>query len=87
MTREEKWKKDEEAILALVKEHDGVVKTSELYTLGIDYRRIQSFVDWGLLLRVKNGYYALQDQKLSEEPSYPYLVIQTEDLGEEIVFE
>ena len=67
MTREEKWKKDEEAILTLVKEHDGVVKTSELYTLGIDYRRIQSFVDWGLLLRVKNGYYALQDQKLSED--------------------
>lgn len=28
-----------------------------------------------------------KDQKLSEEPSYPYLVIQTEDLGEEIVFE
>lgn len=28
-----------------------------------------------------------KEQKLSEEPSYPYLVIQTEDLGEEIVFE
>ena len=59
MTREEKWEKDEHAIRALVKEHDGVVRTSELYTLGIDYRRIQSFVEWGLLLRVKNGYYTL----------------------------
>lgn len=67
MTREEKWEKDEEAIRALVKEHDGVVKTSELYTLGIDYRRIQSFVDWGVLLRVKNGYYSLQEDKLSED--------------------
>lgn len=67
MTREEKWKKDETAIRELVKEHDGVVKTSELYTLGIDYRRIQSFVDWGVLLRVKNGYYSLQEQKLSED--------------------
>ena len=67
MTREEKWEKDEEAIRALVKEHDGVVKTSELYTLGIDYRRIQSFVDWGVLLRVKNGYYSLHEDKLSED--------------------
>ena len=67
MTREEKWEKDETAIRALVREHDGVVKTSELYTLGIDHRRIQSFVDWGVLLRVKNGYYTLQEQKLSED--------------------
>ena len=67
MTREEKWEKDEAAIRELVRAHDGVVKTAELYTLGIDYRRIQSFVDWGVLLRVKNGYYSLQEQKLSED--------------------
>ena len=67
MTREEKWKKDETAIRELVREHDGVVKTAELYTLGLDYRRIQSFVDWGVLIRVKNGYYSLQEQKLSED--------------------
>lgn len=67
MTREEKWEKDEASIRELIKEHDGVVKTSELYTLGIDYRRIQSFVDWGVLLRIKNGYYSLQEQKLSED--------------------
>lgn len=67
MTRQEKWEKDEEAIRELVKEHDGVVKTSQLYTLGIDYRRIQNFVDWGVLLRIKNGYYSLQEQKLSED--------------------
>lgn len=67
MTRQEKWEKDEAAIRELVLAHDGVVKTSELYTLGIDYRRIQSFVDWGVLLRIKNGYYGLQEQKLSED--------------------
>ena len=67
MTREEKWEKDEAAIRELVRAHDGVVKTAELYTLGIDYRRIQSFVDCGVLLRVKNGYYSLQEQKLSED--------------------
>lgn len=67
MTREEKWEKDEAAIRELVRAHDGVVKTAEPYTLGIDYRRIQSFVDWGVLLRVKNGYYSLQEQKLSED--------------------
>lgn len=67
MTREEKWQTDEQAIRALVKEHDGIVRTAELYTLGIDYRRIQSFVDWGVLMRVKNGYYALQEERLSED--------------------
>lgn len=67
MTRQEKWEKDEAAICALIEENGGVVKTSQLYTLGIDYRRIQSFVDWGVLLRIKNGYYSLQDKKLSED--------------------
>lgn len=28
-----------------------------------------------------------RDTKLTEEPSYPYIVIQMEDLGEEIIFE
>ena len=67
MTREEKWKQDEAAIEQLVKEHDGVVKTAELYTLGIDYRRIQQFVDRGVLQRIKSGYYTLQEQALSED--------------------
>ncbi len=67
MTRQEKWEKDEAAIRKLIKEHDGIVKTSELYTLGIDYRRIQNFVDWGLLVHIKNGYYSLEEQKLSDD--------------------
>ncbi len=67
MTREEKWKQDEIAIEKLVKEQGGVAKTSELYTLGIDYRRIKQFTDWGLLRRIKSGYYTLQEQTLSED--------------------
>lgn len=67
MTREEKWKQDEAAIEQLVRAHDGVVKTAELYTLGIDYRRIQQFVDWGVLERIKSGYYTLREHELTED--------------------
>lgn len=67
MTREEKWKQDEAAIEQLVRAHDGVVKTAELYTLGIDYRRIQQFVDWGVLERIKSGYYTLHEHELTED--------------------
>jgi predicted transcriptional regulator of viral defense system len=67
MTRQEKWDRDEAAIRELVLAKGGVVKTSELYTLGIDYRRINRFVDWGLLTHVKNGYYSLCEQKLSDD--------------------
>ncbi len=67
MTRQEKWDSDSAAIERLVRESGGIAKASELYTLGIDYRRIQSFVDWGLLRRVKNGYYALADDGLSDD--------------------
>ncbi len=67
MTREEKWLADEQAICELVHAHNGIVKTADLYTLGIDYRRIMSFVDWGLLRRVKNGYYVLENDSLSED--------------------
>ena len=67
MTREEKWKQDEAAIEQLVRAHDGVVKTAELYTLGIDYRRIQQFVDWGVLERIKSGYYTLREHELTDD--------------------
>jgi predicted transcriptional regulator of viral defense system len=67
MTRQEKWDRDEAAIRELVKANGGVVKTSDLYTLNIDYRRISSFVDWGLLTHIKNGYYGLNEQQMSED--------------------
>jgi predicted transcriptional regulator of viral defense system len=67
MTRQEKWDRDEAAIRQLVTEKGGVVKTSELYSLGIDYRRISRFVDWGVLTHIKNGYYGLCEQKMSDD--------------------
>ena len=57
MTREEKWLKDEAAINDLVRSKGGMVRTSDLYTLDIDYRRIQTFVKNGVLKKVKNGCY------------------------------
>ena len=56
MTREEKWLKDEAAITDLIRSLGGIAKTSDLYTLGIDYRRIQTFVANGVLKKIKNGY-------------------------------
>jgi predicted transcriptional regulator of viral defense system len=67
MTRQEKWDKDEAAIRQLVTEKGGVVKTAELYSLGIDYRRISRFVDWGVLTHLKNGYYSLCEQEMSDD--------------------
>ena len=57
MTREEKWLKDEAAITDLIRSLGGIAKTADLYTLGIDYRRIQTFVSNGVLKKIKNGYY------------------------------
>ena len=51
----------------MMKKNSGITKASELYTLGMDYRKIQSFVDAGYLKRVKNGYYSLCVEEPSEE--------------------
>lgn len=67
MTRQEKREKQEEEIRKLIEENGGIVKTSQLYTLGMDYRRIQSFVDCGLIERIKNGYYSMNYHKKREE--------------------
>ncbi len=67
MTRQEKRRKQIEQLKNLMEENGGVVKTSQLYTLGIDYRRIQAFVDDGVIERVKSGYYAMNYRKKREE--------------------
>lgn len=51
----------------MMEQHGGIVKTSQLYTLGMDYRRIQTFVEDGLIERVKNGYYSMNYRKKREE--------------------
>ena len=67
MTREEKRLKDEAAITDLIRSLGGIAKTSDLYTLGIDYRRIQTFVANGVLKKIKNGYYILTNHDMDED--------------------
>lgn len=47
--------------------HGGIMRTSELYELSMDYRKIQQFVEEGILERVKNGYYSIGFTAMSEE--------------------
>lgn len=47
--------------------HGGVMKTSELYELSMDYRKIQQLVEEGVIERVKNGYYSIGFTEKSEE--------------------
>lgn len=67
MTRQEKRERQIAEIQELMERNGGIVKTSQLYTLGMDYRRIQTFVDDGVIERVKNGYYAMNYYKKREE--------------------
>ncbi len=45
----------------------GIMKTSQLYELSMDYRKIQQFVKEGVLERVKSGYYSIGFAQKSEE--------------------
>lgn len=47
--------------------HGGIMKTCQLYELSMDYRKIQQFVEEGILERVKNGYYSIGFTGKSEE--------------------
>ncbi len=67
MNRQEKRDSLIGSIQKLMEQNGGIVKTSQLYTLGMDYRKIQSFVEDGVLEKVKNGYYAVQFHKKREE--------------------
>ncbi|MCI9150146.1 MAG: type IV toxin-antitoxin system AbiEi family antitoxin domain-containing protein [Lachnospiraceae bacterium] len=52
-----------EQIQELMKENQGILRTSQLYELNLDYRKIQRLVELGLLARVKNGYYSLGEKQ------------------------
>lgn len=67
LSRQEKRDKQIKQIEELMEQNGGIVRTSQLYTLGMDYRRIQSFVDYGIIERVKNGYYSMNFDKKREE--------------------
>ncbi len=82
LTRQEKRDKQIKEIQELMNKNGGIVKTSQLYTLGMDYRRIQTFVDIGVIERVKNGYYSMNFHKKREEDiiaaMYPDCVLTME---------
>lgn len=47
--------------------HGGVMRTSQLYELSMDYRKIHQFVEEGILERIKSGYYSIGFSDKSEE--------------------
>lgn len=65
--RKEKNELLQEKIKELIEQNEGLVKTSQLYELGIDHRRIQKLVEEKFLERVKNGYYSIGFQEKEEE--------------------
>ena len=50
-----------------MKDNGGLMKTSQLYELPMDYRKIQQFVEEGILEKVKSGYYGMGFSAKSEE--------------------
>lgn len=66
-SREEKKAYQFEQIEKLVEDQNGLVKTSQITGMGIDYRRILHFVEEGMLKRVKSGYYTTRYWDGSEE--------------------
>ncbi len=67
MSRDEKRQLQIEKLQKLMDENGGIVKTSQIYTTGMDYRSIQSLVDYGIIERVKNGYYSMNYKGKNEE--------------------
>lgn len=67
MDREEKRVYDLERIEKLADENGGIVKTADILALGIDYRRLMSFLEDNSVRRVKNGYYTTDRMPFTEE--------------------
>ena len=45
----------------------GLMRTSQLYELSMDYRKIRQFVEEGILERIKSGYYGMGFLRKSQE--------------------
>ncbi len=67
MTREEKTDYLLSEIKKKMEENGGIIKTSQITELGVDYRRILSWVADGTLERVKSGYYSFGFKDRNEE--------------------
>lgn len=66
-SRDEKKQYQLEQINDLVENNGGLVRTSEIEALGIDYRRVLNFVEEGYLIRVKSGYYTTKYFECTED--------------------
>jgi len=66
-SRDEKKQYQLEQINEMVEAGGGLVKTSDIEKLGVDYRRVLKFVEEGYLIRVKSGYYTTKYFECSEE--------------------
>ncbi len=67
MTRGEKTEYLLSEIRKKMDENGGIIKTNQIISLGVDYRRILAWVKDGTLERVKNGYYSFGYKERSEE--------------------
>ena len=67
LSRDEKKQYQLEQINDLVEANGGLAKTSEIEALGVDYRRVLTFVEEGYLIRVKSGYYTTKYFECSED--------------------
>jgi len=67
LSRDEKKQYQLEQICDLVEENKGLIKTSEIEALGIDYRRVLDYVKDGSLIRMKSGYYTTKYYDCTEE--------------------
>lgn len=67
MTRGEKTEYLLSEIKSRMDENGGIIKTSQITELGVDYRRILAWVEDGTLERVKSGYYSFNYHDKSEE--------------------
>ena len=67
MSREEKTEYLLSEIKKKTEEYGGIIKTSQITELGVDYRRILAWVKDGTLERVKSGDYSFRYQERSEE--------------------
>lgn len=56
-----------EKIKEEMEKNGGLLRTSQLYELHMDYRKIQNLVEEGILERVKNGCYGMGFSSQSEE--------------------
>lgn len=66
-SRDEKKQYQLEQIADFVENNGGLIKTSEIEEMGVDYRRLLKFVDEGLLIRVKSGYYTTKYYECTED--------------------